>query len=440
MCAPGDTQLRRARTGVYASFGMAGFAFASWASRIPQVRAELRVSPGVLGLILLCIAIGSAVAIPLAGLVVIRLGEAVTVASMAILCAAGLAVVAVGYTHGAGPVVAGLFLFGFGTGAWDVAMNVQAAAIERVMGRAIMPKFHAGWSIGTVAGALLGTAMVAAGVPVTVHLLAVAAATVASVPAATRRFLPAAQTRAAQAAGASQARASQAGASQAGASQGGPSQAGASQASAAQAGASQASAAQAGAGGGRRHPLAAWTEPRTLLIGLFVACVTIIEGTGNDWLSLGVITGYHAAAAVGTATFALFLAAMTTGRWFGPRLIDRFGRVRVLRAAACVALTGLLLVGFSGWLPAAIGGALLMGLGTSLGFPVGMSAAGDNPRYAAGRVSVASSIGYLAFLAGPPAVGFIADHAGVVHALTSTGVLLLVAFAVARATAPDKSA
>ncbi len=198
MCVPGGSELRR-RAGVYAAFVMAGFAFASWASRIPQVRAELRVSPGVLGLILLCIAIGSAVGIPLAGLVVVRLGEAATVASMSVLCAAGLAVVAVGYTHGVGPVVAGLFVFGFGTGAWDVAMNVQAAAIERAMGRAIMPRFHAGWSIGTVAGALLGTAMVAAGVPVTVHLLAVAVATVASVPAATRRFLPAGEARAAEA-------------------------------------------------------------------------------------------------------------------------------------------------------------------------------------------------------------------------------------------------
>jgi MFS family permease len=400
MCVPGGTSLRRARAGVSLAFGMSGFAFASWASRIPQVRAELRVSPGVLGLILLCIAIGSAVGIPLAGLVVVRLGEAVTVASMSVLCAASLAIVAVGYTHGVGPVVAGLFGFGFGTGAWDVAMNVQAAAIERAMGRAIMPRFHAGWSIGTVAGALLGTAMVAAGVPVTVHLLAVAVVVLASVPAASRRFLPAAEVRAAEVRAAEAAPGDE-------------------------------------TGGRKRHPLAAWTEPRTLLIGVFVACVTIIEGTGNDWLSLGVITGYHAAAAVGTATFALFLGAMTAGRWFGPRLIDRYGRVRVLRLAACVALAGLLLVGFSGWLPAAIGGAVLMGLGTSLGFPVGMSAAGDDPRYAAGRVSVASSIGYLAFLAGPPAIGFIADHAGVLHALTSAGVLLLVAFAAARATAPD---
>ena len=96
-------------------------------------------------------------------------------------------------------MVAGLFLFGFGMGNWDVAMNVQAAAVEQALGRSIMPRFHAGWSIGTVAGAGLGAIMVVAGVPVTAHLLAVAAAVAVAVPAATRRFLPHAPGRAAPA-------------------------------------------------------------------------------------------------------------------------------------------------------------------------------------------------------------------------------------------------
>ena len=381
-----DAQVRRARNAVYVAFISAGFAFASWASRIPQVRAQLHVSPGVLGLILLCAAIGSAVAIPLAGLVIVRIGEAITVTAMALVTAAGLAVVAVGYRHGIPPVAGGLFLFGFGTGSWDVAMNVQGAAVERAVGRAIMPKFHAGWSIGTVAGAGLGTALVALHVPVTAHLLAVAIAVGVAAPVATRSFLPRAAPRAA------------------------PPR--------------------------PRHPLAAWTEPRTLVIGLFVLCVTVIEGVGNDWLSLGVIDSYHTAAALGTATLAGFLAAMTTGRWFGPRFIDRFGRVPMLRACAVIALSGLLLVGFSGHLAVAIAGAVLMGLGTSLGFPVGMSAAADDPRYAAGRVSATSSVGYGAFLAGPPVIGLIADHVGVLHALTVTGVLLVIALFACRATAP----
>jgi len=167
--------VRKATRAVYIAFAGGGFAYASWASRIPQVRAELRVTPGTLGLILLCGAIGSGTATPLSGLVVGRIGEARAVAVMSLTSAAGLATIAVGYSRVAA-VATGLFFFGFGTGAWDVAMNVQGAAVERGLGRAIMPKFHAGWSLGTVAGAGAGAAMVALGVPVTAHLLAVALA------------------------------------------------------------------------------------------------------------------------------------------------------------------------------------------------------------------------------------------------------------------------
>jgi MFS family permease len=392
-------QVRRARNAVYLVFIFAGFAFASWAARIPEVRSQLRVTPGVLGLILLCAAIGAALAIPLSGVVITRFGEARTTAAMSLVAAAGLATVAAGYRHGIPPTAAGLFGFGFGTGGWDVAMNVQGAAVERGIGRAIMPKFHAGWSIGTVAGAGAGTAMVAAGVPVTADLLAVALAVAVAVPAAARRFLPRARAQLAP-------------------------------------GEAAPGMAAPGKAAARPSPLAAWTERRTLAIGLFVLCVTIIEGAGNDWLSLGVIDGYHTAAAVGTATFAVFLAAMTTGRWFGPRLIDACGRVRALRVSAVTALAGLLLIAFGGFLPAVLAGAALMGLGTALGFPVGLSAAADDPRHAAGRVATASSIGYAAFLAGPPAIGFLADQVGVLNALSASGILLAAAFFLCRATAP----
>ena len=391
---PGGRAVAVARRSVYLAFIINGFDFASWASRIPQVRAELRLTPGELGLVLLCIAIGSAVATPASGMIITRLGDRATTALMALIAAAGLAVVAVGVRFGVAPVVAGLLAYGFGTGSWDVAMNVQGAAVEQAMGRVIMPRFHAGWSMGTVAGAGLGAALIAAHVPVLPHLLAVAVATAVVIPAAVRGYLrPAAHPAGADGAG-------------------------------------------HGDGERRPHPLAAWTERRTLLIGIFVLCVTIIEGTGNDWLSLAVIEGYQEPAAVGTITFAVFLAAMTSGRWFGPRAIDRWGRVPVLRVSAATALGGLLLIAFGGVLTAALIGALAMGVGTALGFPVGLSAAADDPRYSAGRVSTAASIGYVAFLAGPPCVGFVADHIGVQHGIAVTGTLLIVAFALAGITAP----
>ena len=379
---------RRARNAVYLVFAASGFIIASWTARIPQIRAALGVTPGVLGLILLCAAVGAAISTPLSGLVVAWLGEARTVAITGVITAAGLAIAAAGYRVGIAPVAGGLFLFGVGAAAWDVAMNVQGAAVEQALGRSIMPRFHAGWSIGTVAGAGTGAVMVLAGVPVNVHLLAVAVAVAVAVPVATRHFL-AHRQRAAR---------------------------------------------QAGPAAGH-HPLAAWAEPRTLLIGLFLLCMAFTEGTG-DWLSLAVIDGYHAAAAVGTATFAVFLAAMTTGRWFGPRFIDRYGRVTVLRSGTVVALAGLLIIGFGTDLPLALAGTLLMGLGTALGFPVGVTSAADDPRRAAARVSAASSIGYLAFLIGPPAIGFLSDRVGVQHGIVLAGLLLAAAFFLAAATAP----
>jgi MFS family permease len=240
-------------------------------------------------------------------------------------------------------------------------------------------------------------------VPVTAHLLAVALAVAVAVPASTRGFLPR--------------------------------------------GSAQLDEAVVRHGRGPRRSgdpervpmrgqLAAWTEPRTLLIGLFVLCMAFSEGTGNDWLSLSVIDGYHIAAFLGDLVFAVFLTAMTAGRWFGPRLIDRYGRVVALRASAATALAGLLLVDFGVVLPVAAAGAMLMGLGTALGFPVGMSAAADDPRYAAARVSTTASLGYLAFLAGPPVIGFLADHVGVLHALSAAGVLIALAFFLCPAAAP----
>jgi MFS family permease len=108
----------------------------------------------------------------------------------------------------------------------------------------------------------------------------------------------------------------------------------------------------------------------------------------------------------------------------------------MVRSSALVALVGLLMVVFGQLLPVAIAGAVLWGLGTALGFPVGVSAAADDPRMAAARVSVVSSIAYTAFLAGPPLIGFLGDEVGVLHALTVTAGLLGVALMLSGATRP----
>lgn len=388
--------VQAATRSTYLVFAVSGFGFASWASRIPQVKQHLGLDPSALGLLLLAIAAGSVVSLPLAGTIVARWGSRRTAMAMAMLSTVSLLAVAFGYLAGVAPVAAGLFGFGVSAGIWDVAMNVQGAAVERRLGRSIMSRFHAAWSLGTVTGALIGAAAVALGVPVTVHLALAALLEGPVVCVVARSFVADVPESADVTAG------------------------------------------EAGARAGAGSALAAWREPRTVLIGVFVLAFAFAEGSGNDWISVAVIEDYRAPATLGTLAFALFLAAMTGGRWFGTGLIDRYGRVPVTRALAAVAVAGVALFIVGPALPAAFAGALLWGGGTSLGFPTGMSAAADDPALAAPRVGVTASIGYCAFLGGPPLIGFLGDHIEVRYALVCVAVLLALAIAIAPVLRPPR--
>ncbi|GIE77031.1 MFS transporter [Actinoplanes philippinensis] len=382
--------VRAATTATYVAFIGSGFAFASWASRIPQVRDQLGLDPAALGMVLLAIAAGSLLALPLSGPVVTRIGSSRTVMAMALLLGVGLITAALGSLAGVVPVVIGLFLLGFANGAWDVGMNVQGTVVERRLGRSIMSRFHAGFSLGTVAGALLGAGMVALRVPVAAHLTGVAALVVAAVVWQAGRFV--------------------------------------------------ADHDETEPGAGESAPkvsaLTAWKEPRTLLIGVFVLAFAFTEGVGNDWISIAAIDGHHVSPALGTLAFAGFLTAMTIGRWYGPALLDRHGRTAVVRILAVIGTAGVALFVFAPHPVLAYAGALLWGLGASLGFPVGMSAGGDDPSRAAARVSVIASIGYCAFLAGPPVIGFLGDRITVLRALITVAALLGLAALIAGAVRP----
>jgi MFS family permease len=396
---PSPARVRSATYATYLAFIAAGAAFASWASRIPQVRDALLLTPATLGLVLLASAAGSVISLPLSGPVITRIGSRRTLTVMSILTAMSLAGVAIGYHQGRMSVVIALFFLGIGYGSWDVAMNVQGATVERLLGRAIMSRFHAGFSVGTVAGALVGAAMVALEVSVTTHLLVVAVALSIAVPIGVRSFVPdtAAQEEAVDAAAAPT------------------------------------------TPDVPRSALSAWRERRTILIGIFVLAFAFAEGTGNDWIAIALIDGYGATAVIGTLGFAVFLAAMTVGRWFGPAWLDRYGRVAINRALTGASLVGLALFIFGQNLPLAFVGAALWGVGISLGFPVGMSAGADEPAMAAARVSVIASIGYCAFLAGPPLIGFIGEQVTVLRAMVVVAAVLAVAFLIAGNLRPPTS-
>jgi MFS family permease len=178
---------------------------------------------------------------------------------------------------------------------------------------------------------------------------------------------------------------------------------------------------------GWKSRLAIWRDRRTLLIGVIVLGMAFAEGSANDWLALAMVDGHGVDNATGAMVFGIFVTAMTVGRVGGVFLLDKFGRVPVLRVSAVLAGLGLLVVIFApaAWLAGI--GVVMWGLGSALGFPVGMSAAADDPRNAAARVSAVATIGYLAFLVGPPLIGFIGEHVGLLNALML--VLTLVAVA-----------
>jgi predicted MFS family arabinose efflux permease len=404
-------EVRAATRAVYAAFILAGVAAASWASRIPQVRDELGLTPSGIGLVLLSLAAGSIISLLLAGQIVARFGSSRTVAAMGVLLGVALVAVAIGYQFGVLPVVVGLFAFGFANGSWDVGMNVQGAIVERRLGKAIMPRFHAGFSVGTVAGALVGAAAVALGLSVTIHLAVTAVLIAVIVVLSVRAFVP-----------------DDAGPEPV-VTPSDPTMVGST--------APVTAPTPPVTKRSRLHDaLATWREPRTLVVGVFVLAFAFTEGAGIDWISVSMIDSYGTSAAVGTLAFALFLTAMTIGRWFGPALLDRYGRVAVVRVLAAVSLGGLALYILGPATPLAFVGALFWGLGASLGFPVGMSAAADDPAHAASRVSVVASIGYCAFLGGPPLIGFLGDHVTVKNALVAVAVLLIVSITIAGAVKP----
>lgn len=385
-----------ASTAVFMTFLLSGFNFSSWAARLPAVRDALELTPNRMGLLLLVGAVGSLVSLPLSGVVVQRLGARRTVEVSAGLNSGGLALAAVGVGVGSVWLTGlGLAVYGLGTGVWDAAMNLEGAAVEQLLGRSLMPRYHAGFSFGTMAGGALGWAAEALQVPVPAHLGVALAVSMATVLWSTRFFLPEGTHDA------------------------------------------HPDDAAAGRSGGAFR---AWGERRTLLIGLVVLAAALTEGAANDWVGLAVVDGFDTSNAAGSAAFWVFVSAMTGMRLLGTTLLDRWGRVATLRLTAGIALVGLVVFGLSPWLWLAVLGVVAWGLGAGLGFPVGMSAAADDARHAPARVAVVSTIGYSAFLAGPPLLGLLAEHVGYRHALLAIVVPLVVSLALVTATRPLRTA
>ena len=368
------SQLVRWRTAIFAIFLASGLSISTWAARVPAIRQTLDATLGDIGLMLLMAGIASIVGLSTSSVVLVRWGPRRSMLVMILTFSAGLVLIGVGtdLARSWEVVTAGLILWGFGNGCLDVIMNVDGTAIEKQMKRTILPLFHAFFSFGTVIGAGLGVLAINLGMNVLWHIVALVTISVviAIVALAT---VPAREHGEASAHVPFRHR--------------------------------------------LRQALSAWGEPRTYALGAIMLGMAFAEGGANDWLALGVVDGHGADQALGAAALATFSVCMPAVRTLGSPLVDRLGRVLTLRILAVLAASGLLLFILAPTLPLVFVGAGLWGMGASLGFPIGMSAAADEPAKAAARVAATATIGYVAFLAGPPILGYISSHIGLLNTL-----------------------
>ncbi|OAN34052.1 MFS transporter permease [Microbacterium sp. H83] len=379
-----DTALTRSqyvrwRTAIFAIFLASGLSIATWASRVPSIKLALEVDKAQVGMLLLGAGIASIIGISTSPAIMARTGARLGMMVSIATFATGVALIGIGANvlGSYAVVLIGLVLFGLGNGCVDVMMNVEATAIEQQSGKTILPLFHAFFSFGTVIGAALGALAAQLQIDVFTHTLTVAVViavigviSIANVPRREEALDP-----------------------------------------------SSAHDEKAPWRERMHTALVAWREPRTYAIGVVMLGMSFAEGGANDWLALGVAEDHGGGSALGAAALATFSVAMTAVRIFGGPLVDRFGRVVVLRVLAVAAASGILLFILAPSLPLVFVGAALWGVGASLGFPLGMSAAADDPAKAAARVSAAATIGYISFLGGPPVLGFISEHIGLLNTL-----------------------
>ncbi|MET8554559.1 MFS transporter [Streptomyces sp. NPDC004959] len=385
---PVDPLVRRHRLALNLCFAIPGVSLATWVTRTPDVRDSLGASTAEMGLVLFGMSIGSMLGILAAGgLVARRATRPVIIAGMALVLA-GVGVVALGTGVSAALLVAcGLLLIGAGAGLSEVASNVAGVHVERQMGRPVLPAMHGCYSLGTVVGAGLGVAGAAVGFPVPWHLALVLLLMTALFAYAIPGLRP-------------------------------------------------------GIGGTRTGEATAvrerrlYLDPRLLLIGGLVFGMTLAEGAATDWLPLLMVDGHDMPPGLGSLVYTGFAATMAAGRFAGGPVVTRFGRAKVLGVGALLTAVGIALVSFVDN-PALAGCAVLLwGLGTSLGFPLALSAAGESGPDTAGRVALTSRIGYVALLAGPPCLGFLGDHNGLRAAMLPVLALTLMSAAFSPATSP----
>ncbi|MFF2271680.1 MFS transporter [Agromyces sp. NPDC058136] len=387
-----------ARWALMAQFALFGLIQVSWMSRMPSIRDALELTSLQLGSLLIIGGLGSLIGALTVGAIIARFGSRNVLIAGIVGNVVGFGLDATGLLgFGLGFFIAGMAVNGVCGALVNVPININAAAVEQRLGKAVLPQFHAAFSIGAALGALVAAGFAFAGAHVAMQILVVTA-----VVTLLRALLVAPATTLTSQAPVTTAT-----------------------------GSVDALSTRERNRSAVRSALGAWLEPRTLLLGVVLLAASLAEGAATTWISLAVVDGFAAAEATGAMAYGTFVGAMTVFRFIGTGLIDRFGRVTVLRASGLSSLAGLLLFVFGPDLAVAWIGLVLWGCGTALGNPIAISAASDDPARAGQRVSVVTSFSTISSLAAPPLFGLLADEVGARSALLVVGAVIILSLAVA---------
>ena len=364
---------RAARRAVLTVFACNGAALSTWFPHIPEIQRKLDLSDGALGLALLGTPIGALLAMPLSSTLIGRFGSRRVTLTAAMILFLSLPLPAL--APGLPLLVAALALLGAGNGVLDVAMNVQAVAVEEGYRRPIMSTFHGVFSVGGLTGALVAVAVTSLGVEAAPHLALMAVIlAVVVLRVAAPNLLPHSPAEKAQR--------------------------------------------------DESHGGFAWPSRALLRLGIVAFCVLVGEGAMADWSAVYLRNTLDTGAGFASAGFAVFSSMMALGRLTGDKMTAKLGPVAMLRYGGIIIAVGLGLALVSGNQVAALVGFACVGLGLAAGFPIAISAAGRVPGVASGSALTAvTTVGYAGFLAGPPIIGLLSEVSSLRLALGVVAVL-----------------
>ncbi len=378
--------MRREAFAVGAVFALNGALLGNWVVRVPDAAHRTHASPGALGLALLGIAGGAVIALPLTGRLCARVDSRyVTTVAITFNCLA-LPLLALPRS----PLALGVALacYGASTGASDVAMNTNAVAVVRLVGRPLMPVFHGAFSAGGMGGAAVG-GLAASRLSMGTHFTLAAAAGLVVVALAALALAADPPDRTAPS---------------------GP-----------------APAADPDARRPRR------LDATILTLGALAFCAAVGEGAVGDWSALFLRDVLHTGPSLAAAGFTAFSVTMVAGRLGGTAVLERLGPARTLAGGFGLATLGVVGVVTAPGPALALAGFAAIGAGLAGGFPIALNAAGAHSSGSGPAIGLVSTVGYTGFLAGPPLIGLLADAADLRVGLSLVGLGTLVGLTVALA-------